>query len=162
MTKTATTPIYGKNSLKSFSPKPKGGWPWDLVFSIWDVGPTKFAHMNILGWLILTYFSARSNLIPNAFIWGRYWCAHFSKKFKAKIIVLARNVNLMRRCFYISTKCQADLWPFIKGHSFGLPHSYLKIFYFRNHLAVWTQFHMEYYFDCFRSLHHYGHNNHIW
>ena len=34
----------------------------------------------------------------------------------------------MRPQFYISTKCQADLWPFIQGHSFGLPHTYLNIF----------------------------------
>ena len=30
---------------------------------------------------------------------------------------------------YLSTKCQADLWPFIQGHSFGLPHTYLNIFF---------------------------------
>ena len=29
---------------------------------------------------------------------------------------------------HISTKCQADLWPFIQGHSFGLSHTYLNIF----------------------------------
>ena len=23
--------------------------------------------------------------------------------------------------------CQADLWPFIQGHLFGLPHTYLHI-----------------------------------
>ena len=26
------------------------------------------------------------------------------------------------------TKCQADLWPLIQGHSFGPPHTYLIIF----------------------------------
>ena len=35
----------------------------------------------------------------------------------------------MRRWFYISTKCLADLWPFIQGHSFGLPHTYINIFF---------------------------------
>ena len=50
MTKMATTPIYGKNLLKIFFLEPEGQWPWDLVYSIGDVGPTKFVQMMILGW----------------------------------------------------------------------------------------------------------------
>ena len=49
MTKMATTPIYGKNSLISSSLEPKGQRPWDLVCSIGDVGPTRFAQMINLG-----------------------------------------------------------------------------------------------------------------
>ena len=50
MTKMATTPIYGKNPLNVFfSVEPKGRWPWDLVCSIGDVGPTRFAQMINLG-----------------------------------------------------------------------------------------------------------------
>ena len=45
MTKMAATPIYGKNPLKIFS---RTRWPWDLVCSIGDVGPTKFVQMMIL------------------------------------------------------------------------------------------------------------------
>ena len=41
MTKMATP-------LKSFL-EPKDQWPWDLVCSIVNVGPTKFAQMMILG-----------------------------------------------------------------------------------------------------------------
>ena len=37
--------------------------------------------------------------------------------------------NLMRPWFYMGTKCQADLWHFIQGHSFALPHTYLNIFF---------------------------------
>ena len=48
MTKMATMPIKGENPLKS-SLEPKGQWPWDLVCSIVNVGPTKFAQMMILG-----------------------------------------------------------------------------------------------------------------
>ena len=29
--------------------EPKGQWPWDLVWSIGDVGPTSFAQMTNLG-----------------------------------------------------------------------------------------------------------------
>ena len=52
MTKMAAAPIYGKNPLKSSSPEPEGRWPWDLVWNIGDVGPTKFVqiHVMILGW----------------------------------------------------------------------------------------------------------------
>ena len=62
MTKMATTPIYGKNSLNVFfsgtkrpmakmssSLEPKGQWPWDLVCSIGNLGPTRFAQMINLG-----------------------------------------------------------------------------------------------------------------
>ena len=49
MNKMAATPIYGKNPLKS-SPEPEGRWPWDLVCSMGDVGPTKFVQMMIIGW----------------------------------------------------------------------------------------------------------------
>ena len=42
---------YMVNTLKkSSSPEPEGRWPWDLVCSIWVVGPTKFVQMMILGW----------------------------------------------------------------------------------------------------------------
>ena len=49
MTIMADMPIYGKTPLKS-SQEPEGPWPWDLVFSITDIGPTKFVKTMILGW----------------------------------------------------------------------------------------------------------------
>ena len=49
MTKMATTPIYGKTLKMSSSLEPKGQWPLDLVCSIGDVGPTRFAQMINLG-----------------------------------------------------------------------------------------------------------------
>ena len=50
MTKMATTPIYGKNLLISSSLEPKGQRVCDLVCSIGDVDPTRFAQMMNLGW----------------------------------------------------------------------------------------------------------------
>ena len=47
MTKIATTPIYGKNPLNIFFSGEKR--PMDLVCSIGDVGPTRFAQMMNLG-----------------------------------------------------------------------------------------------------------------
>ena len=50
MTNMATMPIFGKNSLNLFfSLEPKGHSLWDLVCSIGDVGPARFARMMNLG-----------------------------------------------------------------------------------------------------------------
>ena len=38
-----------KTFLISSSLERKGQWPYDLVCSIWDVGPNKFAQMMNLG-----------------------------------------------------------------------------------------------------------------
>ena len=48
MTKMATTPIQGKNLLKS-SLKSKGQWVWDMVCRVGNVVSTKFSQMMILG-----------------------------------------------------------------------------------------------------------------
>ena len=45
---------YMVKILYKSSPEPEGWWPWDLVCSIGDVGPTKFVQMMILGWPWLT------------------------------------------------------------------------------------------------------------
>ena len=91
---------YMVKTLKmSSSLEPKGQWPWDLVCSIVDVGPTRFAQIINLGW-------------PWPTLWqGQIWFL----------------MHLFGKNLVLSTKCQADLWPFIQGHSFGLPHTYLNI-----------------------------------
>ena len=101
MTKMATKLIYGKKKtlLMSSSLEPKGQWPWDLVCIIGDVGSTRFAQMINLGW-------------PWPTLWqGQIWFL----------------MHLFGENLVFSTKSQADLWPFIQGHSFGLPHTYLNI-----------------------------------
>ena len=67
MTKLAAMPIYGKNLKKSSSLEPKGQWPWKLVCSIeyYQVCSNDDPE------LTLTYFMARSNLIPYGFVWGK-------------------------------------------------------------------------------------------
>ena len=86
MTKMAARPIYGKNPLKSSSPEPKGRWPRDLVCSIWDVVPTKFVQMMILGW----HWPTLSNLTSrsNAFTWEIFWKVDFFKTVEALVIIL--------------------------------------------------------------------------
>ena len=66
MIKMATMPIYGKNSLNIFKAIRHG----ILVCSLGDVGPSEVCT-NDETRLTLTYFMARLNLIPNAFIWGK-------------------------------------------------------------------------------------------
>ena len=70
MSKMATMLIYGKTLYISSSLEPKGQWPWDLVCSIWGCGPYQICT-NDESKLALTYFMARSNLIPSAFIWEK-------------------------------------------------------------------------------------------
>ena len=48
-------PYMVKTLQKSSSPEPEGRWPWDLVCSIWVVGPNKFVQMMILDWPWPTY-----------------------------------------------------------------------------------------------------------
>ena len=48
MTKMATAPIYDKKNFK-YLLEAKGQWLWDLVCSIWDVGPTRCAQIMKLG-----------------------------------------------------------------------------------------------------------------
>ena len=66
MTNMATMPIYGKSSLNLFFSGTKGHWLWDLVCRIGGCGPYQVST-NDESRLTLTYFMARSNLIPNAF-----------------------------------------------------------------------------------------------
>ena len=69
--------IIAKTLQKSSSLEPKGQWPWALACSI---GPIKVCSNDDLG-LTLTYFMARSNLVPYAFIckWPVTWGIRFHK-----------------------------------------------------------------------------------
>ena len=70
MTKMAITPIYGKNSLNIFFFGTKKPLALGLGMWHWGCGPYQICA-NYESKLTLTYFMARSNLIPNAFIWGK-------------------------------------------------------------------------------------------
>ena len=113
----------------SSSLEPKGQWPWDLVCSIGDVGPTRFAQMINLGW-------------PWSTLWqGQIWFL----------------MHLFGKNLVLSTKSQADLWPFIQGHSFGLPHTYLSICF-----SKITGLFDGLFIKLFKSLHQNVCSPHIW
>ena len=118
MTSMATMPIHGNNSLNLFFSGTKRPLTLGLmVCRIGDVGPTRLAQMMNLGW-------------PWPTLWqGQIW-----------FLMQLYGENLKMFIFYnwaefivvepIETMVySADLWPFIQGHSFGLPHTYLNIFF---------------------------------
>ena len=70
MTKMATTPIYSKNLLNVFFSRTKRPMALGLGMYHWGCGCYQFCT-NDESRLTLTYFMARSNLIPNAFIWEK-------------------------------------------------------------------------------------------
>ena len=77
MTKMATSPIYGKNPLNIFFSGTKRSMDLGLGMQHWECGSHQICT-NDESRLTLTYFMARSNLIPNAFIWEKSGNVHFS------------------------------------------------------------------------------------
>ena len=76
MTKMAATPIYGINPLKIFFSRTKGPVILGLGMQHWGLGPNKICSNDDHG-LTLTFFTARPNLLPYAFIWENI---HFFRK----------------------------------------------------------------------------------
>ena len=70
-------PYMVKTLQKSSSSEPKGQWPWALVW------PIKVCSNDDLG-LTLTYFMARSNLVPFAFIWENLLESHLMEETYSK------------------------------------------------------------------------------
>ena len=86
MTKMAAMPIYGKKTLKSTSLEPEVGWPWDLVCSIRDVGPTKFVQIMILGWPWL--FNVQVKFCFLMHLNNIFWKSCFFETVEALVIIL--------------------------------------------------------------------------
>ena len=79
MTKMATTPIYGKNPAKIFFSRTKGPMTLWLSMWHWGLGPIIICS-NDDPRLTLTYFTARSNLVSYAFIWGKLLESHLMEE----------------------------------------------------------------------------------
>ena len=54
-------------TLQKSSQKQNGRWPWNLVCSIWDLGPIKVCS-NDDPWLTLTYFTSRPSSVTQTFV----------------------------------------------------------------------------------------------
>ena len=79
MTKMATTPMYGKNPSKIFFSRSKRPMTLWLGMWHWGLGPIKVSSS-----LRLFYFTARSNLISYAFIWGKLLESHLIEETYSK------------------------------------------------------------------------------
>ena len=132
MTKMATMPIHGKNSLNILcNQRPVA---LGLEMQRCERGPYQVCT-NDESRLTLTYFMARSNLIPNAFILGKSLNVHFSINVLAEFIIVKPSETL----------------------SFGLPHTNLNIFF-----SEITGLFDGLFIRLFRSLDQNGYNPHIW
>ena len=132
MTKMATMPIHGKNYLNIlWNQRPLA---LGLGMQHCECGPYQVCT-NDESRLTLTYFMARSNLIPNAFILGKSLNVHFSINVLAEFIIVKPSETL----------------------SFGPPHTNLNIFF----SEITGQFD-GLFIRLFTSLDQNGYNPHIW
>ena len=159
--------IHGKNLKKTSSLEPKGRWPWKLVHvcSIEYSSTTKFVQIT-WPWDDLTYFTARSNLAPYAFVWVKGKTMDF---FSGTIVVFDIKVG---RCSQLNM--YMSLYENIKGqgHSLTLVQifqiQYFKLLFLNNHGADWSQcgassgWRNESLFKWSKSHDQDGHHVHIW
>ena len=66
-------PYILKNLLKSFTPEQRMPRGWTFAKIIADGRSTKITKMMVVHWH-LTFFTARSSLLPYAFVWAPYIC----------------------------------------------------------------------------------------
>ena len=78
------------------------------ILKHWGCGPYQGCTNDYSG-LTLTHLTARSNMIPNAFILEKILKCSFFIFFKPKSYCLREMFNIMIQWFYLSTKCQADM-----------------------------------------------------
>ena len=83
MTKMAATPIYGKNPSKIVFSRTKGPMTLWLGMLHLGLGPI-IVGSNDDPRLTLTYFTARSNLVSYAFIWGKLLESHLLEETYSK------------------------------------------------------------------------------
>ena len=119
MTKMAAMPIYGKNLKKSSSPEPKARRPWNLLCSIGCWSTTKFVNPG----LTLTYFMARSNLVPYAFVWEKGKTMDFSETIVVYDLKLATDDRSDKKFLLTSKLCPLGaVCPLPRGHMHVLNH----------------------------------------
>ena len=95
MTKMAATPIYDKNPSKIFSGTSR---PISTNIRMWHRGlqPIIVCSNDDPG-VTLTYFTARSNLVTLAFLWGKVKTVDFSETIAASDL---KQMDLMKICEY--------------------------------------------------------------
>ena len=91
-------PYMVKTLKKSSSPEPKCRWPWILVCSIGCSSTTKIIQM-------MTYFTARSNLVPYAFVWEKGKTMDFSETIVVYDLKLATDDRSDKKFLFTSKLC---------------------------------------------------------
>ena len=124
---------YMVKALKKSPPEPKGRWPWNLVCSIGFSSTIKFFSNDDPG-VTLTYFTARWNLVPYAFVWEKVKTMEFSETIVVYDVKVGRCselndcVNLYE---YQRSRSCIDLGPrSLRFNTFK---------FLRNCLADWSQ-----------------------
>ena len=132
MTKLAAMPIYDKNLKKIFFSGTKRLMTLKLgmqhrVLKYYQV------YLNDYPGLTLIYFTARSNVVPYAFVWEKGKAMYFSETIVVCCIKVGRCKPLnLHEPIWIS-KAIVIYWPWSKvTHIF-------KLLFLRNHLADWSQ-----------------------
>ena len=94
-------PYIVKTLQKSSSPEPKGHWPCGLVCSI---------RANDDPRLTLTYFTARSNLVPYAFLWGKTVSNSFNGRNLQQMISDKRGLSAPASGLYTCIKTGKNIY----------------------------------------------------
>ena len=91
-----TMPIYGKKNLYFFQNQKAYNLVTLCPFELWECGPCQVCR-NYDSGLTITYFTAMSILIPNAFKWGKNWKCSFSITVKNSKWVWSGNTTITNR-----------------------------------------------------------------
>ena len=104
MTKMAAMPIYGKNLKKIFFSGTKRPMTLKLGMQHWVRKYYQLCSNNEPG-LTLTYFMARSNLVPYAFVWEKGKTMDFSETIVVYDLKLATDDRSDKKFLLTSTLC---------------------------------------------------------
>ena len=104
MTKMAAIPIYGKNLEKIFFSRTRS--PMILKHGMWHWGLKLYkVFINDDPGLTLTYFTARSNLVPYAFVWEKGKAMDFSETIVVYDLKLATDDLSEKKFLFTSKLC---------------------------------------------------------
>ena len=134
-TNMAAMPIYGKKTLKIFFSGTK--WPMTLKLGMqhWVLKYYQVSSNDDPG-LTLTYFTARSNLVPYVFVWEKGKTMDFSETivvYDVKVDKCSQRNDYMNLYEYQRSRSFIDLGP--RSLRFNI----FKFLFLRNCLADWSQ-----------------------
>ena len=115
MTNMAAMPMFGKNLKK----RPKRPMTLDVGMQHRVLAYYHVCSNDDLG-LTLTYFMARSKLVPYGFVWEKGKTVDFSEIILVYDIKVGRYSQLIRTWSFMTIKGQGLSLTFVQGHSFNI------------------------------------------